>query len=93
MTPDILNNLPWFFAGMCLCAGLALLLDAKHLVPSIAARVRIQRRVSLVELLDAMAKAQIVSRAVEYEDDAGPLDPEVAKYFKKVLTNGNEAGN
>lgn len=93
---DILNDLPWFFAGMCLCAGLVMLIDAKRFVPAMADRVRIRRHVSLVELLDAMAKVLLVEdasklklKAIDYDDDVGSnLDPEVVKYFKKVLTDG-----
>jgi hypothetical protein len=93
---DILNLLPAFFAGMLTCAGLVILIGAKHLVPAIQARLRIQRRVSLVELLDAMTKLQLVDASQDvllstkyYEDDIDRLDPESAKLLKRMITDGN----
>jgi len=86
--------LPAFVAGLLTCAGLVFLLEAKHLVPAIRDRARIQRRVPLVELLDAMAKLQLVETSKDlaistnapwnYEDDVGAkLDPATVKLLKR----------
>lgn len=94
----MLNWLPAFIAGLLTCAGIVFLLEAKHLVPAIGARVRIQRHVSLVELLDAMAKSQLVEASMNltiakaywnYDDDVdAKLDPDTIKLLKE-MTGGN----
>ncbi len=95
---NILNLLPAFFAGMFACAGLVLLLHAHHLIPAIVAKIKSQQHVSLVELLDAMFKLQLVeaSKALlatkYYEDDINAkLDPDSIKLLKK-LADGNDEG-
>lgn len=101
---DILELLPWFFAGILFCAGIVLLLDAKHLVPAIVTRVTI-RRVSLAELLDSMCKLEIIESSKgpskgflltmnhwNYDDDINAkIDPDTVKRLKEI-TGGNNDG-